>query len=422
MAKNGQIARKGAIYFLDQVLGCGRMSSDIVCDREWQKLIPSDRARANRLASNTLRDLDQVDKVLSQYLRKVPPLTVQNALRLGTSEIARKGTKFGVVNDIVEFVANRKGHEGLKGLVNAVLRRVAQDVPQRWEKIPRPQMPKRLRNQLLDAWGNQIVEQIEIAHYAGATIDLTRKKDVVWSKQLTGKKLSPYSFRLRNSEQISSLPGYAKGDWWVQDFAATLPIIFLNPQPDENIIDLCAAPGGKTMQLIDSGAKVVAIDKSPMRMSVLKENLNRVGFQADCRVSDAFSEKGCYDAVVVDPPCSATGTIRRHPELPYCQKNVDYAELIGLQRRLLDHAWTLLKPNGRLVYCACSLLPDEGERQLLWALENLEASFLYPKVFQKEDINLNWITPEGGFRTRPDYWSESGGMDGFYIFVLWKNV
>jgi 16S rRNA (cytosine967-C5)-methyltransferase len=227
---------------------------------------------------------------------------------------------------------------------------------------------------------------------------------------------------LRDAGQVSALPGYDSGDWWVQDAAAALAARMLAVVPGEKVLDLCAAPGGKTLQLAAAGAEVTALDISEPRMSRVAENLARTGLAARLVVADAlhWTPDGLFDAVLLDAPCSATGTIRRHPELPFLKDGSELAELTALQAALLDRALGFLKPGGRLVFCTCSLLPDEGEAQLSAALARHPGlTVLRPAL---PGIDPAWITPEGGLRLRPDYWADKGGMDGFFMTCLKKGA
>lgn len=191
------------------------------------------------------------------------------------------------------------------------------------------------------------------------------------------------------------MPGFASGDWWVQDSAAAVPVRILDPQPAEVVLDLCAAPGGKTMQLAAAGAEVTAVDSSAGRMARVRDNLSRTGLQAKLLTQDARTVTGTYDAILLDAPCSATGTLRRHPDLPYAKDGSEFGGLIDLQAELIDHAWTLLKPGGRMVFCTCSLLPDEGEVQVDEALErhgDMQVDRTAPLV---QGVEADWLTAEG---------------------------
>ncbi|KIC27001.1 RsmB/NOP family class I SAM-dependent RNA methyltransferase [Leisingera sp. ANG-M6] len=414
-------ARRTAVYLLDQVLGEGRLLAECYAAGALEKLAPEDRARAQRLAAATLRSLERADRVLKKHLKKSTPLTVMNALRLGTVELCSGAAAHGVVNAMVAIVSKHRRHGQLKGLVNAVLRKVADEGPAEWAKLRTPRLPNWIRKPLVQAWGAEVMLAIEAAHFAGAPLDITGKPgaDLV---ELGGEVLPTGSVRLANAGQVSALPGYEAGDWWVQDAAASLPARILNVQSGERVLELCAAPGGKTMQMAAAGAQVTAVDVSESRVARLRENLERTGLQAELIVGDALAQTGQYDAVLLDAPCSATGTIRRHPDLPQAKDGSEFGELIELQAQMLAHAWTLVKPGGRLMFCTCSLLPDEGECQVEEALD------MYPEMAADREaltvpgVNADWITEEGGLRLRPDYWPERGGMDGFYMALLRKSA
>ncbi|WP_135506735.1 RsmB/NOP family class I SAM-dependent RNA methyltransferase [Roseovarius aestuariivivens] len=417
-APSAPSARRTAVHLLDKVLGEGRLLADL--SGPLDRLPPEDRARALRLAADTLRGLDRADRLLARQLRKAPQLHVRNILRLGTVELAMGGDAHGVVSACVDLVSDHPRYKRLKGMVNAVLRQMADGGVKPWADLRVPRLPLWLREPLVAAWGNGAVAAMEKAHFAGARLDLSAKSDASAVAQATGGTLLPTgSVRLTNAGQVSTLPGFEAGDWWVQDAAAALPVRGLAPRTGERVLDLCAAPGGKTMQLAAAGAKVTAVDLSEKRMARVAENLARTGLTAECRVADVFDlQEGGYDAVLLDAPCSATGTIRRHPDLPHARDGAGISELIALQTRMLDHALGLLAPGGRLVFCTCSLLPDEGEVQVEEALARHAGLRADPEAFALPGIDPSWRTPEGGLRLRPDYWPELGGMDGFYMACL----
>lgn len=414
-------ARRTAVYLLDQVLGEGRLLAECYAAGALEKLAPEDRARAQRLAVETLRSLERADRILKKHLKKAPPLMVMNALRLGTVELCSGGAAHGVVNAMVAIVSKHRRHGQLKGLVNAVLRKVAEEGPAEWAKLRVPRLPNWLRKPLVQAWGADAILGMEAAHYAGAPLDITGKPGVDL-QALGGVPLPTGSLRISSAGQVSALPGYQAGDWWVQDAAAALPALILNAQPGEQALDLCAAPGGKTMQMAAAGASVTAVDVSESRVARLRENLDRTGLMADLVVGDALEQTGQYDAVLLDAPCSATGTIRRHPDLPQAKDGSEFGALIELQAQMLAHAWTLVKPGGRLMYCTCSLLPDEGECQVEEALDMFPDMAADREALKVPGVEADWITEEGGLRLRPDYWPERGGMDGFYMALLRKTA
>ena len=420
MADTDLGARRSAIYLLDQVLGEQRLLSECLGAGVLDRLPPQDRARAQRLATETLRGLERADRLLHKHLRKKPPLTVHNALRLGTVELCQGEAAHGVVNAMVQIVSGNKRNGNLKGLVNAVLRKIAAEGPAAWPELRAPRLPKWLRNPLVQAWGAESVGAMEKSHFAGAALDITSKRGAKLVPD--GLDLPTGSRRLTSGGQVSGLPGYEAGGWWVQDAAAALPVQVLAPKPGEKILDLCAAPGGKTLQLAAAGAEVVALDISESRLKRLHENLKRTDLKAAVVVGDTLTHQGQYDAILLDAPCSATGTIRRHPDLPYAKDGSEFGSLIDLQSRMLAHAWTLLKPGGRMVFCTCSLLPDEGEVQVEEALAANKNMQTDSAALDIPGVQSDWITEEGGLRLRPDYWPEHGGMDGFYIACLRKDV
>lgn len=423
MSNTGVQARRGAVQLLDRVLGEDPrlMSELLVPGGPLDKLPPEDRARAQRLAVETLRGLERADRLLQKHVKKPPPLMVQNVLRVGTIELCQGGAAHGVVNAMVNLVAQHPRLSHLKGLTNAVLRKIAADGPAAWDALRAPRLPKWLRGPLVEAWGADAMAAMEMAHFKGAPLDLTAKGDSqALAEAVEGTVMQNGSVRLSNPGQVSTMPGFEAGDWWVQDAAAAWPVQILNPQQGEAILDLCAAPGGKTMQLAAAGADVTAVDDSKQRMVRVKENLARTGLTAKLLTKDARAITGAFDAILLDAPCSATGTMRRHPDLPHAKDGSEFGPLIALQEELLDHAWSLLKPGGRMVFCTCSLLPDEGEVQIDEALERHGDMTVDPDALSVPGIDPAWITSEGGLRLRPDYWADQGGMDGFYIAMLRK--
>lgn len=418
---DAQAPRKAALRMLEAVMVQGKLMSELSALTDG--MAPGDRARAQRLAMTTLRHLDKADRVLKSYVKKEPPVQVMNVLRLATVELCQEQeADHGVVNSAVNAVAKipRAGH--LKGLANAVLRKVAKDGPQRWTELPPARLPGWLRKPLCQAYGKLDVNAMEAVWAKPAPLDISvRSNPEKWADKLEGEVLSTGSVRRASAGQVTDLDGFEEGAWWVQDAAAAIPVKLLNPQAGEDILDLCAAPGGKTMQLAASGATVTAVDDSEKRMMRVEENLARTGLTAKLVVADAMSISGQYDAILLDAPCSATGTMRRHPDLPYAKDGSDFGTLIGLQEQMLNHALTLLKPTGRLVFCTCSLLPDEGECHIDALLEDRTDVVVDHEATQAAWIEDNWRSAEGGLRLRPDFWADRGGMDGFYVVVLRKT-
>ncbi len=418
MSHPGIIPRRAAVRLMDGVLGKGALLPEMLTSGVMDKLEPSEKARAQRLATETLRWMDRADRMLGPFLQRKPELMVHNVLRLSVVELCVDGAAaHGVVNAAVGMVKADKEHHRASGMVNAVLRKID---PAAWDKLPVSRLPKWLRKPLVTDYGKKTIEAMEQAFAAGAPLDLTAKTDATAvAKAVGGEVLPTGSVRVRDAGQVSMLAGYDTGDWWVQDAAAALPAKILNAQSGERVLDMCAAPGGKTMQLAATGANVVAIDVSKGRMARVRENLDRTGLNATLRVTDALKwTEALFDAILLDAPCTATGTIRRHPDLPHAKNGEDFPVLFALQERMIDHALKQLKPGGRLVFCTCSLLPDEGEIQVEDALKRNKGVTVEPIAL--DGIDPAWSTPEGGVRIRPDYWAERGGLDGFYIAVLRK--
>lgn len=411
MSKSGIPPRRAALYLTEQIVHQNRLMAELVAAGALERLQPEDRARAQRLSLECLRVLSRVDALLAKMMDKPPVGQVQTILRLGAAELCAGGAAHGVVNDWVQITGQGKRTQRMKGLVNAVLRRVSREGPELWETLPPPKMPDWLRAPLVEAWRAKAVEGMEAVQAAPPPLDLTEQRP---TDDLDGERLETGSLRLSDAGQVSKLPGYDAGNWWVQDAAAAMPARLLDAQAGEKVLDLCAAPGGKTLQLAATGADVTAVDNSEGRLERLRENLRRTRLKAKVRVADVLSLDEKADAVLLDAPCSATGTLRRHPDLPYAKDGSGFWELFDLQRRMIDHAVTLLKPGGRLVFCTCSLLPDEGEVQAE------EAMARHPSLTaERVALPAEWETSEGGYRLRPDYWADKGGMDGFYM-IRWR--
>lgn len=391
-------------------------------------LAPPDRARAQRLALTVLRQAGPIDTVLKPFIRKEPPAYVRAILRLATAELLIGGAApHGIVHEAVGLTrAPGRRTDGFAGLVNAVLRRVAELPPSGLTNAPPQPLPGWLRGRLMSAWGKPATMRIEAAHAAGATTDLTPKDGdaEALAARLGATALATGSVRLPAQVHLSDLPGFADGDWWVQDAAAALPARALAAQPGERVLDLCCAPGGKTLQLAAAGAAVTALDLSAARMARVGENLKRCHLNAQTVVADALTWQAdqLFDAVLLDAPCSATGTIRRHPDLPFVKDVTGLKDLFALQSTLIDRALGFLKPGGRLVYATCSLLPDEGERQVAAALIRHPDLAIDRDAVALPGTEAGWVGAEGGLRLRPDYWPLTGGMDGFYIAAFRRSA
>jgi 16S rRNA (cytosine967-C5)-methyltransferase len=417
------LARSAAVRLILGVTTDHAPLSDQIGRGALAALAPADRARAQRLALLTLRLLGPIDAHLKPFLRREPPAFVRGVLRLAMAEILGQGAPaHGVVNDAVAITraAGRKT-EGFTGMVNAVLRKATATDPAAFLNAPPQMLPGWLRGRMMSAWGKPATMAIEAAHAKGAPLDFTPKSGdgAGLAAQLgQGAEVLPTgTVRLAMPAQVSELPGFAAGDWWVQDAAAHLAARALHVAPGESVLDLCAAPGGKTLQLAAAGADVTSLDLSAGRMERVGENLKRCGLGARMIVADAldWQPDALFDAVLLDAPCSATGTIRRHPDLPFVKDSSGLKDVFALQSALFDRALGFLKPGGRLVFATCSLLPDEGERQASAALARHAGLAIDPAALDLPGIDPAWITAEGGLRLRPDYWPDLGGMDGFFI-------
>jgi 16S rRNA (cytosine967-C5)-methyltransferase len=406
----GVAARAAAVALLDAVLGDGMPLSQV----PEPDLPPGERARAMRLALDVLRRIEPADKVLARHLRKNPPLFVMNVLRLAVVERVMGAPAHGVVNAAVEMVRRGRRTAHLAGLVNAVMRALPE--AGLFDGLPDQRLPRWLRQPLVHSYGREAVAAMEAVHTHQPPIDLTLRHSTGPAPE--GELLPTGSLRLAEGGQLSTLPGYAEGGWWVQDAAAALAVRLLAPSSGETVLDLCAAPGGKTLQLADAGARVTALDISAPRLTKLAENLTRTGLKADLIAADALNwqPEAQFDAILLDAPCSASGTIRRHPDLPFVKDGHELAALVDLQAQLIDRALGWLKPGGRLVFATCSLLPEEGEAQLSAALARHPG--LEVEKIPLLGIEPGWWTPAGGLRLRPDYWSDRGGMDGFFMARL----
>ena len=405
-------ARRGALALLAAVRGGATLSEAAGC---LDDLSGPDRARAQRLAATVLRHRGRVEAVLTPLLKRAPRPEIADILQLATTEmLALDEAPHGAVNAAVTL-ARTGGPKGkaASGMVNAVLRRAAGGRAA-WDSAAPARLPDWLRSPIVARWGDPVARAIEAAHEAAPPLDLTGKPGVA----LPGEPLPTGGARLPAGTQVTALPGYAEGDWWVQDAAAALPVRLLDPRPGERIADLCAAPGGKTMQLAAAAAEVAAIDLSPARLERVAENLARTGLSARLVAADAadWRPDRPLDAVLLDAPCSATGTIRRHPELPLIRDGAMIPDLTRLQARLIDHALGLVRPGGRVVYAVCSIHPAEGEAQLAAAQARHPGLVVDPPAMP--GIDPEWVTPEGAIRTRPDHWADRGGLDGFFMVRL----
>jgi 16S rRNA (cytosine967-C5)-methyltransferase len=410
----GLAARQAAAALVAGVLEHGRSLADQ--DGALERLAPPERARALALATSTLRHLGRIDALLAGLLRRKPPPAALMPLRLAVAEMHLDAVPAHAAVDAAVRLARPRGGR-LAGLVNAVARRAAD--PGRWEAAPEAGLPGWLEGPVRAAWGDA-ADAIAVAHRRGAPLDITVKvpaETARWAAALGAEVLPTGGLRLHGRRQVSALPGFAEGAWWVQDAAAAVPARLFGEVAGRTALDLCAAPGGKTLQLTAAGAAVTAVDVSEPRLGRLRANLARTGLAAEVVAANAldWTPGRRFDAVLVDAPCSASGTIRRHSDVAWLPR--DLAALQALQDALIARAWGWVAPGGRLVFCTCSLLPGEGEERVAGFLARTsEATPVAPDA-PALGLDPAWADATG-LRLRPDYWSERGGMDGFYAACL----
>jgi 16S rRNA (cytosine967-C5)-methyltransferase len=406
-------ARAAAVFMIETVLDGGMPLSEA---NPSHLPDPADRARAQRLALGTLRNLSQIDRLLKPFLARAPLPRIRHILRLAVWEMTEAGAAaHGIVNEAVALAQSDGRTTRQSGLVNAVLRKLP---PAPIKLVGENRLPDWLRQRLIAGYDRRRVEAMERAWSVPPPIDLTLRNPGEAIDHPQAVTLPNGSVRLPGNANFTSLPGFAEGRFWAQDAAAAMAVPMLGDVAGRKVLDLCAAPGGKTMQLAALGAEVTALDLSDKRAGRLRDNLTRTGLSAEVVIADALEwEPGReFDAILLDAPCSATGTIRRHPDLPLALHPEAPDDLAGLQAELLDRALGWLAPGGRLVYAVCSLLPEEGENQITQALARWPNLTVIPPALPWADAS--WVTPEGGLRLTPEIWRDLGGMDGFYMAAL----
>ncbi|MCY3878830.1 MAG: RsmB/NOP family class I SAM-dependent RNA methyltransferase [Rhodobacteraceae bacterium] len=420
-AVGGLKARRAALRAIGRVL---RDGAPLTFPRkEAASLDHAELAMARRISAAVFRHFARAESVLDNCLRHKPPMSVGNILRLAVTEIHACGTKpHAAVDQAVRLVTGDGRIRSYSGMVNAVLRRASGEEGWRWwADAGPPRLPEWISRRLEEAYGPDVLRRIEAAHEVPPPLDLTSRAAVGLeglARRLGAESLPTGSLRLHEWGQVSELHGFADGAWWVQDAAAAIPVRLLGRIEGLRVVDLCAAPGGKSMQCAAVGAEIVAVDKSAERLETMRENLARTSLEIRLVNADALSWQPDADIIVIDAPCSATGTIRRNPELPYRRRGKGWLRSLEEgQKRLLQHGLRQVKPGGRVLYCVCSLLPGEGEHVVQWAVRELGAGVVR-RDLREIGADPGWETTEGGVRLRPDYWPEIGGMDGFYAAVL----
>jgi len=427
----GQQARKAALESLSQVLRRKRPLDHAAADGLGvAPLAPRDAGFARVILSASLRRFGQLQALISSFVPKAPlPHKAGPTLEIliaGAAELLF----LDVAPHAAVDAANRLAQADPKAvhfrpLINAVLRRVAQEGAAIIARQDAAALntPDWLWKRWLSNYGEAAARSIAAAHLQIPPLDLTLKHpdDTVPEREL--QVLAQGRVRLKDAGRIEALPGFEEGQWWVQDFAASLPARLLGDVAGKRVIDLCAAPGGKTLQLASAGAQVTAVDTSPERLALIRENLVRMKLTADLIEADARDWQGAAPApfVLLDAPCIATGTIRRHPDLPWIKSAADLNISEALQSELLDAAADLTAPGGTLVYAVCSLEPEEGPEQIEAFLRR-QTDFARVPVTDGDVFDAAFVTPLGEFRTLPSFWAERGGMDGFYAARLRRSV
>ncbi|WDR01691.1 RsmB/NOP family class I SAM-dependent RNA methyltransferase [Devosia algicola] len=385
-----------------------------------------DRATANRLITTALRRHGQISFIIHALLEKGMPGksgSFEAVLRLSLAQLIFLPDlgAHSAVFLAVEALKRDKKAQHLSGLMNAVLRRAQANSAKYWSLADDLLIPDTFGDTWVDAYGEDAISSFTDALIAGAPLDLTlRDNDPDLIAALGAMPLMGDSVRIETRDRpVEALPGYAEGRWWVQDAASALPARLLGLEAGARVLDLCAAPGGKTAQLIKSGYAVTALDSDAKRMDRLKTNLDRLGYQAETVTADAatFAPDQGFDGVLLDAPCSATGTFRRHPEVIWHRMASDIAGRVSIQRALLINAFRCLNRGGVLLYCVCSLEPEEGEAQVDWALEQLPDLKLLP--IRPDEIGdlAGAVSTKGLLRTHPGLapGGQEGGMDGFFV-------
>lgn len=421
MTEPGLPARRAALAILSSVLQ-KRRPLDAGLD-QLAGLAMRDAGFARALVSETLRHMGALDAVLRRFVAK--PLSPHKAgaaseiLLLGACELLiLKVPPHAAVDAANQLAAKDPKAVHFKPLVNAVLRKVAKEGTDILSSLDRERLstPDWLWSRWAAQYDAGTARLIARAHQHAAPVDIVLKSpDAAFP---SSEPLFGTARRLTDPGRIEDLPGFAEGDWWVQDAAATLPVHLLGDVKGKRVIDLCAAPGGKTMQLAALGAQVTAVEIDAPRAARIRENLSRTKLAAEIVEADARDVKTTAPFVLIDAPCTATGTIRRHPDLPWIKSAADVTVSAGAAYEILESGASLVEPGGLLVFAVCSLEREEGEEQIAAFLaEHRDFSRL---PITPDDVfgHSEWITPDGDLRTLPCHLSDVGGMDGFYAARL----
>ncbi|MBM3530705.1 MAG: methyltransferase domain-containing protein [Alphaproteobacteria bacterium] len=392
-----------------------------------------DRALVRAISATVLRRLGTLRHLLTPMLERGLPREapqIEPILLVGAAQILFLDVPDHAAVDLSVRLAQADRHAShFAGLVNAVLRRLAREGKDKLASLDTAMLdtPDWLMRRWIARYGEATARAVALAHTREPALDLTMKSDPAeWAVRLNGRVLPTGTVRTAASGPVAQLEGFKEGAWWVQDAAAAIPARLLGDVRGRSVADLCAAPGGKTAQLAHAGARVTAVDRSPARLARLRQNLARLGLTAETVEADAaLWQAGPFDAVLLDAPCSSTGTVRRHPDIPWLKSETDLGKLAALQARLLDRTVTLLAPGGTLVYCTCSLEPEEGEDAIA-ALLSRHPGLQRRPIAAGEFAGLDGlVTPDGDLRTLPCHWPDDdprmAGLDGFYAARIVRN-
>lgn len=419
---------------LDAVLVQGRALEDALADcAPFAALEMRDRAFARRLVATTLRRLGQIDSLVGARLtagrlpgraEKVRPL-----LRLGAAELAfLKTPVHAALNTAVALVGENPETRPYAGLVNAVLRRLARDLEAQANPDALAPVSLNAPAWLFDRWvrayGMEGALRIVAAHAEEPPLDITAKAEpALWAERLHARLLPTETLRRSFGGRIEDLPGYAEGAWWVEDAAAALIARLLEPVEGLRVLDLCAAPGGKSARLALAGGDVLAVDQDAQRLARLHENMARLKLSVRTLKADAAGLRlpEPFPRILLDAPCTATGTIRRHPDIAWLKRPEDATRLAEVQDRLLDSARAMLAPSGILVYSVCSLEPEEGVERIEHFLAAHRDMRRQPITAEEIGGFASFVTPLGDLRTLPSHWPEWGGLDAFYATRLVRS-
>ncbi len=392
-------------------------------------LVARDRAFARNLVGTTLRHLGEINALIDHALEKPLPrkaAPVQHLLQIGIAQLCFLDTPPHAAVDQSVALLHATPLASYKGLVNAVLRRLTREGKALLESLdgPRLNTPTWLWKSWERTYGTATCRAIASAHLQNAPLDLTfRKGQEGQAEALGATPLPTGSFRLHTHGRVDALPGYAEGHWWVQDGAAAIPAKLLGDVRGATVLDLCAAPGGKAAQLADRGAHVLAVDRSRARLVRVRENFSRLHLNVETVATDAttWRPKNPAAFVLLDPPCSGTGTLRRHPDIAWQKTPDDLMKLCALQARLLEAAAAMTAPGGLLVYAVCSLEPQEGVEQIDALLAGGAPFTRVPIAAEDVGGRDELLTPQGDVRTLPSHFKALGGLDGFYAARLRKD-